>query len=116
MTRFAVLIVGWAVLLLIGFALVFTLGRPLPTAAEELEAALHPAIPVSEEGARSSAETIVRLEHGQLTGVEPTVGRRTDYGIDYWMISYSLDTAAGPTGVVISIVVDTGNVQVLSFP
>jgi hypothetical protein len=116
MSRFALISVGWTALLVVGFALVFTLGRPLPTSAEELEAALHPPVPVTESSARASAETIVRLEHGQLAAVEPTVERRTDYEIDYWMVTYSRNTDAGPTGVVISIVVETGDVEVLSFP
>jgi hypothetical protein len=104
----------WTVVLVAGFALVLLLGRPLPSAAEELEAAMHPTPPVSEEAALASAATIVRLQHPDLLAEERSVERRSDFGQDRWVIVYSRATAL--TGVRISITVETGKVTVATFP
>ncbi len=116
MKRFGLITIVWIALLVVGFTAVFTLGRPLPTAAEELDAAMHPTPPVSEASARESADTIVRIQHGELVSVEPSIERRNDFDIDYWLITYSVPSPSGPTGVIISVGVDTGIVEVLSFP
>ena len=58
---FGVRVSIWAALLALGFIAVFTLGRPVANDREELEAALHPAPPVSQAAAEQAASTIVRL-------------------------------------------------------
>ena len=114
MNRSWILIGAWAAILAAGFAVVFVLGAPLPTPAERLDAALHPSPPVSESAARQSAQTIVELQYPDFNGIEPTVERATDYDIDHWVITYS-DTES-LSGVLISIVVDNGTVEVTAFP
>jgi hypothetical protein len=104
----------WTIVLVAGFAIVLLLGRPLPSAAEELDAAMHPTPPVSEEAALQSAETIVRLQHPDLLNQERTHERRSDFGRERWVIVYSRATEL--TGVRISITIDTGQVTVATFP
>lgn len=115
MSRFVMGVVAWAAALALGFALVFTLGRPIATEAQELDAALHPAPPVSQAAAERSAATIVRLRYGELVDAQRAVARRDDFGVDRWVITYS---AGGDTlsGVTISVAIATGNVEVSSFP
>jgi hypothetical protein len=116
MTRFPLLAVVWAAVLVLGFAVVIGLGAPPATAADELEAALNPPTPVTEDVARASAATIVRLSYPELTSVEPSVRSRTDFGIEHWVIEYSDPEAPTPTGVRISITTEAGKVEVTSFP
>jgi hypothetical protein len=116
MQRFPILAAVWAAVLVLGFAVVILLGTPPVTAADELETALHPATPVTEEVARASAATIVRLSYPELGAVEPVVRNRTDFGIEHWVIEYADPTAPTPTGVRISITTELGTVEVTSFP
>lgn len=113
--RFEVWTAAWAIALAIGFALVFALGGPLPTHADELEAALHPTPPVTQQVAERSAATIVRIQYPDFVGETPTVERRTDYGIERWLITYS---KSGPvlSGVHISVTIASGTVEVAAFP
>ena len=107
--------VAWAAALALGFALIFSLGRPLPSEHELLDAAYHPATPVTQAAAEASAAAIVRLEYPHLAASTPTITRQADFGIDRWLIVY---VAGGdvPDGVQISIGVTTGLVQVATFP
>lgn len=116
MTRFPILAVAWTAVLVLGFAVVIGLGAPPATVTDDLDAAMHPATPVTEEAARASAATIVRLNHPELAGFEPVVGNRTDFGIEHWVIEYVDAEAATPTGVRISITTEKGNVEVTTFP
>ncbi len=116
MNRFAGLMITWAGLIVLGFVLVFALGGPLPTTEERLAAARNPTPPVSEIAARQSAATIVELEYPHVARVQPTIERRTDFGIDYWLISYTDRSGSAPTGVLISIAVESGTVEVVAFP
>lgn len=116
MSRFARLVLLWLALLIVGFAAVFTLGAPLPTDAQVLDAAMHPVPPVSEEAARTAASTIVRLEYRQFDGVAPTVERRIDFGIEYWTIGYSSPPGSAPSGLNISIGINSGKVTVVTSP
>lgn len=116
MKRFPILAAAWAAVLVLGFAVVILLGTPPATAADELDAAMHPPVPVTEATARTSAATIVRLTAPELAGVEPKVSSRTDFGIEHWVIEYADPTASVPTGMRISITVKDGNVEVTSFP
>lgn len=103
---------AWTVALVLGYLVVITLGSPLPTATDELAAAKAPPTPVTEEVARRSAETIVRLEYPDFAGLQPAVERRTDFGIDRFLVVYS-DPAQG-AGLRVSITIETGLVEVAS--
>jgi len=116
MNRFPVVIAAWTALLVAGFAAVFLLGGPLPTAADELEAALHPSPPVTQQVAESSAATIVRLRYPSFAGTERSVSKATDFGVDHWVVEYLDRSGSAPRGLRISVVVDTGRVEVNSFP
>jgi hypothetical protein len=116
MTRFPILAVAWAAVLVLGFAVVIGLGAPPITAADELEVAMHPTTPVTEEVSRASAATIVRLSYPELASIEPSIKSRTDFGIEHWVIEYVDPEAPTPTGVRISITTEQGNVEVTSFP
>jgi hypothetical protein len=116
MKRFPVIAAAWAAILVLGFAVVILLGTPPATAADELQTAMHPATPVSEATARSSAATIVRLGYPDLASLEPIVNKRTDFGIEHWVVEYADTTGRVPTGVRISITVNDGNVEVTAFP
>jgi hypothetical protein len=113
-SRFAIRVGLWAALLAVGFIAVFTLGRPVADDRQELEAALHPAAPVSQAAAESSAATIVRLQYGDLVDAPRTVLRRSDFGADRWVITYAAEGRV--SGVTISVAVETGKVDVASFP
>ena len=113
LTRPDLLFPLWGIVLIAGFLVVALLGAPLPTTAEQLAEAHAPPTPVTEEVARQSAETIIRLQYPEFVGVTPTVERRTDFGIARFLIIYSdPDELAG---VRISIVVGSGRVDVSSF-
>lgn len=116
MQRFRILAAVWAAVLVLGFAVVILLGTPPPTAVDELDAALHPATPVTEVAARASAATIVRLSYPELAGSEPIVRSRTDFGIEHWVIEYVDPDSSTPAGVRISITTEQGNVEITSFP
>jgi hypothetical protein len=106
----------WAALLVAGFALVFVLGAPVATADEEIQAALDPPTPVTQETAETAASTIVRLQYPSFAGTTRTVTKATDFGVDHWVVEYSDTTGDAPRGLRISIVVDTGHVEINTFP
>lgn len=114
MRRFPFLVAGWTALLVAGFAVIALLGGPLADPQRELEAALHPKTPVSEAAAVESAATIVRLSYPNLLGAERRVEHRTDFGIERYLVVYTDPKLA--SGLRISIAVDTGRVEVASFP
>jgi hypothetical protein len=116
MRRFPLVATVWAALLVAGFAVVFLLGAPVPTAADELDAALHPAPPVTRASAEATAATIVRLQHPDFEGTTPTVSLATDFGVDHWVVEYADVSGDAPRGLRISVVVDTGRVEVNTFP
>jgi hypothetical protein len=114
--RFPLLAVAWAAALVAGFAVVFTLGAPVASTADELQAALNPVPPVTQEAAETSADTIVRLQYPAFLSFPPTVTKATDFGIDHWLVEYTDASGDVPRGLRISIVVDTGHVEVTTFP
>ena len=116
MKRFPLVVAAWTALLVAGFAVVFLLGAPVPTAAEELDAALHPTPPVTQAAAEATAATIVRLQYPTFEGTTRTVTKATDFGVDHWVVEYTDTTGDAPRGLRISIVVDTGRVEVNTFP
>ena len=115
MNRFAVRIGLWAALLALGFVAIFTLGRPVLTDQQELDAALHPQPPVSQLAAEQSAETIVRLQFDQLVGAPRQIFRKSDFGVERWVITYTADGAT-LNGVTISVAIESGKVEVASYP
>ena len=116
MTRFPLLAGAWAVLLVVGFAVVLTLGTPLRTTNDEINAALHPAPPVSQADAERSADTIVRLGYPSFTGSPRMTTRATDFGIDHWLVEYTDKASGSPRGIRVSIVITTGHVEVSTYP
>jgi hypothetical protein len=114
--RFPVLAAAWGALLVVGFAVVFTLGAPVASTAGELEAAMHPPAPVTQEIAEASAATIVRLQYPAFRAVAPVSRKATDFGIEHWVVEYSDTSGPTPRGLRVSIVVDSGKVEVTSFP
>ena len=105
---------AWTLLLVAGYALVFTLGQPLPTLADERAAAYAPATPVDEATALRSADTIVRLEYPDFAQAPRTVQRKEEFGDDRFVIVYSRPERQA--AVRISISVESGRVRVSSFP
>jgi hypothetical protein len=108
-----VLFTAWTLVLVAGFAVVILLGAPIQTSDQELAAAKAPATPVSEDTARRSAETIIRLEYPEFVGVTPAVEQRADFGVTRYVLVYS-DPEQG-AGVRISITIASGKVDVSSF-
>ena len=114
--RFPMIAVLWSALLVVGFAVVLVLGAPVASTTDELAAAMNPPVPVTQEAAEASAATIVRLQFPSFRDVEPSTELATDFGIDHWVVEYSDTTGTTPRGLRVSIVVDTGAVEVTSFP
>lgn len=114
MSHFGRTIALWTVALAIGWSAVFGLGAPVTTVADEFEAAMHPAAPVTEAVARTSAATIVRLRYQELSTLTPTVRHATDFGGDRWVVTYAQSEPV--LGVRISIDAVTGEVHVTTFP
>ncbi len=113
-SRLPVILAVWTAVLVIGFWLVLALGGPVETSADELDAAFHPAPPVTEAAARTSADTIVRISYPDFHGVEPVVTHSTDFNIERYVLVYSRPEVL--SGVRVSVEVVTGDVQVTTFP
>ena len=116
MKRFPILVAAWAALLVVGFAVVLVLGAPVATAVDELDSAMHPATPVTQEVAEASAATIMRLQYPTFQSAPRTVTRATDFGVEHWVVEYTDTTGDAPRGLRISIVVDTGHVEINTYP
>ena len=116
MNRFPILAIAWGAILAAGFAVVFVLGAPVASSTDELAAALSPVPPVTQEAAEDSANTIVRLQYPVFVNFPPAVSKATDFGIDHWLVEYTDTTGDVPRGLRISIVVDTGHVEITTFP
>ena len=116
MNRFPILAIAWAALLVVGFAVVFTLGAPVASTADELDAAMHPPTPVTQEAAMASAATIVRLGYPTFSNTAPAITKATDFGVEHLVVEFSDTSSATPRGLRVSIVVGTGHVEVTTFP
>ena len=116
MRRFPFLAAVWAAALALGFAVVLVLGAPAVSGDDQLEAAMHPATPVTQATAESAAATIVHLGYPEFESASRSTNLATDFGVDHWVIEYSDTTGSAPRGVRISIVVKTGNVEITAFP
>jgi hypothetical protein len=113
-SRLPVVLAVWTVVLVVGFAVVLALGGPVETSADELDAAYHPATPVTEAAARASADTIVRIGYPDFYGVEPDVTLSTSFDIERFVLVYSRPEVL--SGVRVSVEVVSGDVQVTTFP
>lgn len=113
-SRLPVVMAIWTLLLVIGFAVVLVLGGPVETSADELDAAFHPATPVTEAAARASADTIVRISYPDFYGVEPDVTLSTSFDIERYVLVYSRPEVL--SGVRVSVEIVSGDVQVTTFP
>lgn len=116
MNRFPIITAAWAAFLVAGFAVIFGLGAPVATAEDELQAALNPPTPVTQEIAETSASAIVRLQYPSFTGTTRAVTLATDFGVEHWVVEYSDTEGNAPRGLRISIVVTTGHVEINTFP
>jgi hypothetical protein len=116
MIRIERVLLPWSLALVAGFAIVLALGQPLPTPAQELDAALHPATPVSREVALQSAATVVRFQYQQFERIAPTIERRIDAGVDRWVVSYVDPSVNAASGLNVSVSVEKGIVEVVSYP
>jgi hypothetical protein len=109
------ILILWAALLVAGFALVFTLGRPLPTqVGQRANAYAALPVPVTEEAAIAAAERIVNLDYASLASARRTVRHGTSGGFEIWTVTYSLNEPVTGVRVIISGV--TGEIQVSRFP
>jgi hypothetical protein len=115
-SRFGLFAAVWGALLVVGFAVVFTLGAPVASTAGELDSAMHPPAPVTQEAAEASAATIVRLQYPAFRAVAPVTRKATDFGIEHWVVEYSDTSGPTPRGLRVSIVQESGKVEVTSFP
>ena len=116
MTRFPFLAAIWAAALAIGFVVVLVLGAPAVSGDDQLESAMHPATPVTQATAESTAATIVHLSYPEFESASRSITLATDFGVDHWVVTYSDLTSATPRGLRISFVVKTGKVEISQFP
>jgi hypothetical protein len=114
MRRPAVLLGVWTLLLVVGFGGVIALGAPLATVEDRLESAMRPSPPVDEAKAIESAETIVAIKYPTMKGAQRTATRRTDFGVERWVVVYSFPDRLSL--VRISITVQTGEVNESYLP
>ncbi len=89
---------------------------PVASSVDELDAAMHPATPVTQAVAEQSAATIVRLSYPAFSGITPVVAKQSDFGVEHWVVEYTDATGPTPKGLRISITVDKGRVEVTTFP
>jgi hypothetical protein len=105
----------WAAILVVGFALVFTLGAPLPTTGEQRTDAHAPlTLPVTEASAIAAAEQLVRLEYPEYLDARRSVRKGTSQGEEIWTVTYSRPDPV--SGVRITISGRTGEIQAGLFP
>src|SRR6476646_2654342 len=83
------LLILWALLLVLGFAVVFTLGQPLPTAADLRGDAYAPLpTPVTEQAAVEAADRIIALDYPSFIGASRTVNEGTSGNNEIWTVTY----------------------------
>lgn len=105
----------WAALLVIGFAIVFTLGAPLTSSGDQRANAYDPLpVPVTQQAATDAADRIVKLDYPQLADATRSVREGTSGGEQIWTVTYSRQDPVG--GVRITISGKTGVIRVATFP
>jgi hypothetical protein len=103
----------WAVIVLIGFAVILTLGSPLPDDRSVLERALNPTPPVSQAQALESADVIVRHQYPEFAGGARSVIHLTDHNDERYTITYAFPRQAQGVRITVSV---KGNVSVATYP
>src|SRR5262245_9117602 len=89
--RAVVLLAGWALLLVLGFAVVFTLGQPLATSGDQRADAYAPLpTPVTQEAAVAAADRIVALDYPGFADATRTVNEGTSGNSKIWTVTYSV--------------------------
>jgi hypothetical protein len=113
--RSLVLLGVWAVLLVIGFALVFTLGQPLPSSADQRADAYAPLpTPVTEQAAVAAADRIIVLDYPSFVNATRSVNEGTSGNNKIWTVTYSTRTPNSGVRVVISET--DGTIHVSTYP
>lgn len=110
------LLILWALLLVLGFAVVFTLGQPLPTSGDLRADAYAPLpTPVTQEAAIAAADKIVALDYPSFIGATRTVNEGTSGNNKIWTITYSVRNPTS-SGVRVVISESDGTIHVSTFP
>jgi hypothetical protein len=105
----------WAVVVVLGFALVFTLGAPLASSNQQRADARAPlALPVTEESAVAAADELVRIDYPAYANDSRSVKHGTSQGEEIWTITYSRSNPVG--GVRITVSGRTGAIDASLFP
>jgi type VI protein secretion system component VasK len=109
-------LVVWALLLLLGFAVVFTLGQPLATSADQRADAYAPLpTPVTQEAAVAAADRIIALDYSGFVGATRSVTEGTSGNNKIWTVTYSLRNPTS-SGVRVVVSESDGTIQVSTFP
>jgi len=109
-------LVVWALLLLLGFAVVFTLGQPLATSADQRADAYAPLpTPVTQEAAVAAADRIIALDYSGFVGATRSVNEGTSGSNKIWTVTYSVRNPTS-SGVRVVISESDGSIQVSTFP
>jgi hypothetical protein len=110
------LLVVWALLLVLGFAVVFTLGQPLPTSGDLRADAYAPLpTPVTQEAATAAADRIIALDYPGFIGATRTVNEGTSGTNRIWTVTYSVRNPTS-SGVRVVISQSDGTIRVSTFP
>ena len=110
------LLVLWALLLVLGFAVVFTLGQPLPTSGDLRADAYAPLpTPVSQEAATAAADRIIALDYPNFIGATRTVNEGSSGNNKIWTVTYSVRNPTS-SGVRVVISQSDGTIHVSTFP
>jgi hypothetical protein len=110
------LLILWAMLLVLGFAVVFTLGQPLPTSGDLRADAYAPLpTPVTQEAATAAADKIIALDYANFIGATRTVNEGTSGNNKIWTITYSVRNPTS-SGVRVVISESDGTIHVSTFP
>ena len=105
----------WAALLVVGFAIVFTLGAPLTSSGQQRANAYDPLpVPVTEQAATDAAERIVKLDYSQYATATRSVRHGTSQGDEIWTVTYSRQDPV--SGVRVTISGKNGSIRVATFP
>src|SRR3954452_3557752 len=110
------LLVAWALLLLLGFVVVFTLGQPLATSTDQRADAYAPLpTPVTQEAAVAAADRIIALDYSSFVDATRSVNEGTSGNSQIWTVTYSVRNPTS-SGVRVVISETDGTIHVSTFP
>jgi len=113
--RSIALLVVWALLLVLGFAVVLTLGQPLPNSADQRADAYAPLpVPVTQDAAIAAADRIIALDYPGFIDAPRSVSQGTSGTTPIWTVTYSRRNPNSGVRVIISG--DTGAIRVSTYP